>query len=506
MTWQAAPGQIRTWAARFGVRSVLLLMMKQKSPHHPCMLWLLAALLFAVLPQLRAQSAPNVLFLFLDDWRWDAASFTGNEVITTPHMDTLAAQGTIFENAYVTTAICMVSRASVFMGQHMARHGITAFNQNLSSAKWADSYPKRLDNAGYYLGFIGKHGLGNGFTGLYGTYDFNKGYNGQGSYFGQTIDGEAANGRHLCRFMGDLAVQFIANAANPFRNPGTAPFCLQISWKAPHVQDGDNINPFQPDPAYDSLYASDTIPRAKTDTQAQFDGNLSIFQSGEGTSRWNVRFSTEQKFQDNIKKHHRLIHGVDVQLGRILAALDDPNQDGDTSDSMRANTIIILSSDHGFFLGERRQAGKWYIQEESIRVPMLVVDPRLPATQKGKRVPQMVLNIDIAATILDYAGAAIPSVMQGRSMKPIVDGNPPAAWRNAFFHDHPAVGSGVYRNEGVRTESFSYTRYPNNGNVKQMYDVTVDPYQRTNLAGDPRYASKLAELDALTNQLKSDAQ
>ncbi|MGB6223352.1 sulfatase-like hydrolase/transferase [Haloferula sp.] len=449
---------------------------------------------------------PNVVFLFLDDMRWDAAGFTGNSVITTPNMDTLAEQGTVFESAYTTTAICMVSRASVFMGQHMQRHGITGFNQNLSASKWANSYPDRLDDAGYYMGFIGKHGLGNNFTGLYSTYDFNKGYNSQGSYFNQTIDGESANGRHISKFMGDLAVEFIGDAVDPAKNSTSAPFCLQVSWKAPHVQDGAS-DPFQNDPAYDSLYVADTIPHAKTDTLAQFEGNLSIFQSGEGTSRWISRFGTEQKFQDNVKKHHRLIHGVDVQIGRILAALEDPNNDGHTSDSVADNTIIILSSDHGFFLGERHQAGKWYIQEESIRLPMVVMDPRLPATQKGKRVSQMVLNIDIPATILDYAGAAIPSVMQGRSLKSIVDGSPPSDWRTAFFHDHPqAGGGGVYRNEGVRTESFSYTRYPNNGNVKQLYDVTVDPYQRTNLASDLRYASKLSELDALTTQLKTEAQ
>lgn len=464
------------------------------------------AVLFSLLclvPAVRAQGTPNVLFFFLDDMRWDAAGFTGNDVITTPNMDTLAAQGTVFENAFVTTAICMVSRASVFSGQHMARHGITSFNSNLSASQWQNSYPDGLDDAGYYMGFIGKHGLGGGFTGLYGTYAFDKGWNGQGSYFNQTIDGESANGRHLSEFVGDLAIEFLGDVVDPAKNAGAAPFCLQISWKEPHVQDP---NVFPPDPAYDSLYASDTIARAKTDTQAQFDGNFPIFKTGEGFSRWDARFGTEQKFQENVKKHHRLIHGVDVQIGRILAALDDPDDDGDSSDSLTSNTIIILSSDHGFFLGERHQAGKWYIHEESIRVPMVVVDPRLPAAQKGKRVPQMVLNIDIPATILDYAGEGVPAVMQGRSMKPIVDGSPPADWRTAFLHDHPSVGGGVYRNEGVRTESFSYTRYPGNGNVKQLYDVTVDPYQRTNLANDPRYATKLAEMDALTTQLKTDAQ
>ncbi|WP_338690499.1 sulfatase-like hydrolase/transferase [Haloferula helveola] len=465
------------------------------------------ALLASAFPPETAAS-PNILFFFLDDMRWDAAGFTGNDVITTPNMDTLAAQGTVFENAFVTTAICMVSRASVFSGQHMARHGISSFGTNLSAAQWQDSYPDRLDDAGYYMGFIGKHGLGNGFTGLYGTYDFDKGWNGQGNYFNQTIDGESANGRHISEFVGDLAIEFIGDTVDPAKNPTAAPFCLQISWKEPHVQDNSSGGDFLPDPVYDSLYSGDLIAHAKTDTQAQFDDLPSFFKasSAEGTRRWDHRFGTEQKHQDNIRKHHRLIHGVDVQIGRILAALDDPDDNGDPADSLVSNTIVILSSDHGFFLGERQQAGKWYIQEESIRVPMIVVDPRLSADQKGKRVSEMVLNIDIPATILDYAGVAPPAVMQGRSMKEIVDGSPPSDWRTAYFHEHPAVGGGVFLNEGVRTGSFCYTRYPNNGNVQQLYDVTLDPYQRTNLADDPRYASVVTELDALTSQLKTEAQ
>ncbi len=467
-----------------------------------------AALLVLTAAPAPSESAPNILFLFLDDWRWDAAGFAGNDVVTTPNIDSLADQGTIFENAFVTTSICMVSRASVFSGQHMRRHGITRFNRNLDASQWQDSYPHRLGQAGYYQGFIGKHGLGNGFTSLYGTYAFDKGWNGQGSYFNQTIDGEGAAGRHLTEFVGDLAIEFLSDVVNPEKNPAGAPFALQISWKEPHVQDNPQGGDFLPDPEYDALYADAIIPRAKTDTRAQFDALPAFIRDSNaaGTHRGNHRFGTEERYQENVKKHHRLIHGVDAQIGRILAALDDPSGDGDTSDSLLANTIIILSSDHGFFLGERQQAGKWYIQEESIRIPMVVVDPRLPPGLKGRRAPQMVLNIDIPATILDYAGATIPAAMQGRSMKPIVDGNAPSDWRTAFLHDHPAVGGIVFHNEGVRTESFSYTRYPSNGNYRQLYDITVDPYQRTNLADDPRYASKLSELDELTNQLIDDAQ
>jgi len=454
-----------------------------------------------------ASPKPNILFFFLDDMRWDATSFTGNSIITTPNMDTLAAQGTVFENAFTTVAICGPSRASVFTGQHMARHGVTTVQRGTYLAEnWANSYPAQLKTDGYYMGFIGKHGHDNGFTGEFGTYDFDKGYDRQGDYFGQTIDGESAGDRHLTKFLGDLAIEFVRDAADPAKNPTAAPFCLQISFKSPH-------NPLEPDPAYNSLYAEDTIPHAKTDTQAQFDDLPSFIKShAPGTYEWNNNYNTEEKFQDSAKKYFRLVHGVDVQIGRVLAALENPNGDGDNSDSVANNTIIILGSDHGYFLGERHQVGKWYIQEESIRVPLVIYDPRLPAGLNGQRVSQMVLNLDIPATILDYAGISQPSVMQGRSMRPIIEGNPPDDWRNVFLHDHPAtITYSSLKNEGVRTESFSYTRYPNDGypnnpEAQQLYDVTVDPYQRTNLAKDPRYATKLAELDALTTQLKAEAQ
>ncbi|NNC87109.1 MAG: sulfatase-like hydrolase/transferase [Akkermansiaceae bacterium] len=459
------------------------------------------AVLPALVPVACAQGPPNILFFFLDDMKWDAVGYTGNSVITTPHMDSLATRGTNFENAFTTVAICGPSRASVFMGQHMARHGvITVQRGTYTAAQWAESYPAQLKADGYYMGFIGKHGHGNGFTGTFGTFDFDKGYDVQGSYFGQVIDGESAGGRHLTKFMGDLAIEFLGEAVDPAKNPGAAPFCLQISFKSPH-------NPLQPDPAYDSLYSADTIAHAKTDTQAQFDDLPSFIRStsSAGTAEWNNNFNTDPKHQASVKKYYRLVHGVDVQIGRALAALDDPDGDGDNSDSLTDNTIVILGSDHGYTHGERHQVGKWYIHDESIRVPLVICDPRLPATLRGKRVSQMVLNLDIPATILDYAGVPRPAVMQGRSLRPIIEGNPPADWRAVFLHDHPAIPT-VFKNEGVRTEAFSYTRYPNNGNVKQLYDVTVDPYQRTNLADDPRYASKLAELDALTTQLKADAQ
>lgn len=447
-------------------------------------------------------TGPNIIFLFMDDMRWDVAGFTGNKIITTPNLDSLATQGVIFETAFTTTPICMSSRACVFMGQHMARHGITTFAQAISATNWQNSYPSRLDAAGYYLGFIGKHGLGN-FTAQTSTYDFDRSYEGQGAYINQTIKGEDDGGRHLNVFEGDLVV---GNHTAPYNTtgflenwaalPGTKPpFCLQVSWKSSHARDGNIADPYPEDPAYSPLYESSTIPHARTDTQGQFDALPGFMKTSENYLRWTYRFDTEAKFQKNVKDHHRLIHGVDVEIGRIRQRLVELG--------IADNTIIIFGSDHGVFFGERHLADKWTLHEESARVPLVIYDPRLPAAKRGVRASQMVLNLDIPATILDYAGVSQPGVMQGRSLRPIMENTPPADWRTEYFHEHPNV---IYASRGVRTENFVYTRYTSQGNYEQLYDVTLDPWERTNLAADPRYASIKATLSARTDLLFSQAQ
>jgi arylsulfatase A-like enzyme len=261
----------------------------------------------------------------------------------------------------------------------------------------------------------------------------------------------------------------------------------------------DTGDAFNPDPAHAGLYADDLIPHALTDTPEQFN-HLPSFLKGEsaaGTVRWRNRFGTEERYQENVKRHHRLIHGVDVQIGRILDRLDTLG--------VSSNTVVVFSSDNGFFLGERQQAGKWYIPEESIRVPLIVHDPRLPRELRGRSAPQMALNLDLPATLLDYAGVPAPAAMQGRSLRPVVEGLPVPDWRTEFFFDHPAVGEIVFASEGVRTRDFAYARYPRNGDVEQLFDVTLDPWQRTNLARDPRYAPVLEALRARTTQLKAEA-
>jgi arylsulfatase A-like enzyme len=447
-------------------------------------------------------TGPNIIFYFMDDMRWDVAGFTGNKIITTPNIDSLASQGMIFENAFTTTPICMSSRACVFMGQHMARHKITTFGGTLSAAKWANSYPARLDAAGYYLGFIGKHGLGD-FVEQAATYDFNRSYEGQGKYINQTIKGEDDGGRHLNVFEGDLVV---GNHSAPFNTtgflekwaalPGTKPpFCLQVSWKSSHAIDGNIEDPYPEDPVYSPLYESSMIPHARTDTQGQFDALPAFMKTDQNYLRWTYRFDTEAKFQKNVKDHHRLIHGVDVEIGRIRQRLEELG--------IADNTIIIFGSDHGVFLGERHFADKWTIHEESARVPLIIYDPRLPTAKRGVRASQMALNLDIPATILDYAGLPSPVDMQGRSLRPIIEGPPPADWRTEYLHDQPPS---VYPSRGVRTENFVYTRYTADGNYEQLYDVTLDPWQRTNLASDPRYTSIKTALSAKTDLLYTQAQ
>ena len=191
---------------------------------------------------------PNIVFLLTDDQRWDSLGCMGNPIIQTPAVDALASEGVVFSNAYVTTSICMTSRASIFLGQYASRHGINDFQTNLSPEALDLSYPGQLRQAGYWTGFVGKHGVGNRPDAE--AFDYWKGFAGQGRY--ETQDGE---GRpiHLTDLMGDQALDFLDS------RPDDQPFCLSVSFKAPHVQDNDPRQ-FIHAERHKDLYADVTIP------------------------------------------------------------------------------------------------------------------------------------------------------------------------------------------------------------------------------------------------------
>ena len=219
--------------------------------------------------------APNLIFLLADDLRHDALGYAGNPTVRTPHLDGLAARSTVFENAYVTTSICAVSRASILSGQYARRHGIVDFSATFSDSSWRTTYPALLRQAGYHTGFVGKWGVGERDT--MGPYRFDHwaGFGGQGRYEGRDSAGRY---RHLTRRMGEEATTFIEQA------PTDRPFLLNVSFKAPHVQDGD-ARQFVYDTTFAGLYADADIPRPPTAAAEYFERLPAHLQTSEGRRR-----------------------------------------------------------------------------------------------------------------------------------------------------------------------------------------------------------------------------
>ncbi len=427
-------------------------------------------------PPIRAADRPmNVIFLLTDDQRWDTLGSYGNPVIQTPELDRLAREGVRFEHMFVTTSICVTSRASFITGQYARRHGIWDFATELSPQQLAASYLGRMKAAGYHLGFIGKWGVGDP-PGDY--FDYDRTFPGQGRYFLE-VNGEE---RHLTSVMGDQAIEFVSTA------PAGRPFCLSVSFKAAHVQDSYDITdaPFPYDPRLSELYRDVEIQPPVSALPAFFERLPRVLQDSEARQRWAIRFWGPSRYQESVKGYYRLVTGIDRVVGRLRAALEERG--------LADHTAIVYTGDNGFFLGEYGLAGKWTPHEPSIRVPLLVYDPRLPEEARGRTRREMALNIDIAPTLLALAGLTPSASMQGESLVPLLgDGTP--EWRTDFFYEHLFEHPRLPKMEGVRTGEWKYIRYVDTDPViEELYDLRRDPQELENLAGRKDWDSILSEL------------
>lgn len=438
---------------------------------------------------------PNIIFLLADDLRFDACGYAGNRIVKTPNIDHLAQQGVRFRNAYATTAICCVSRASILTGQYAQRHGIHDFNTPLPDSVMAQTYPVLLRRAGFYTGFIGKYGIGeNREANMPKTaFDVWRGFIGQGMYYPKDSTGL---GVHLTDRQDSQIIDFLRNRDKH------KPFCLSVSFKAPHVQ---SINDFVPSPAYDQFYRNVTIPVPPTADARYWQAFPESFRKdNEGRSRWEVRFGTPERFQENVKRYYRLITHLDEVVGHVVAEL---KQQGITD-----NTVIVFTSDNGFYLGEYGLADKWYGHEMSIRVPLFIYDPRLPAPKRSRILEPMALNIDLAPTLLGLAGVKPPIAMQGRDLYDLINNReggtetavmrhsdrahrqPKTPWRHEFFYQHLYNHNGrIPRLEGVVGERYKYFRFLDLDPLyEQLFDLKIDPLEIHNQATNPNQSALLA--------------
>lgn len=422
---------------------------------------------------------PNIIFLLADDLRYNSIGPMGNSIVRTPNLDRLASRGTLFKNAYVTTPICCISRASIFSGQNAARHRILDFTTDFSDSARMNNFPALLKRNGYYTGFIGKYGVGTHLPAI--DYDYWKGFPGQGTYFYKDASGAPV---HSTDMMGDQAIEFLRTRDR------SKPFCLQVSFKAPHVEDNNKLhNGYVYSPFYENYYSKETIPPPPTGDNKFYLAFPETFRvNAKGTPnearvRWEQRFSTPEKYQESVKSYYRLITGLDDAVKRIVDEL--------VKKGLEKNTVIIFSSDNGYALGDHGLEGKWFGQNESIRVPTIIYDGRSPQEQHNNN--DLALNIDLAPTILDYAGIPVPASMQGKSLRPLAEGKTPS-WRTEFYYEHRynTEGSRVYlpESEGLVTRKYKYMRYFNGKDqdsffYEELYDQLLDPFEVHNLSYSP---------------------
>ena len=415
---------------------------------------------------------PNIMFIFTDDQRWDTLGCAGNPIIQTPFIDNLAHNGVRFEYAFITSPACAPSRACIFTGLYERTHCFTFGTPPLARVYSDMSYPQLLRQAGYRTGYVGKHHV-----------SLEKGAQAQmfDSFepLGRTPYIRKVNGkdRHLCEIMGDTAVDFLESCTHD------QPFCLSLSFHSPHAEDDDPRQFIWP-ASCDDLYKDDTIPYPTT--THLFNKMTGDLQTCFNRMRWWQRFCTPEKYQEMVKGYYRMISGIDMVIGRLMDELKKRGMD--------QNTIIFLMGDNGYFLGERGFGGKFMMYEQSLRVPLIIYDPRRPSSSRGIVLKEMAMGIDIAPTILEMAGVDIPEDMHGRSLVPLLNGER-IEWRTEFFCEYTSTEfPSIIQSEGYRTEKWKYLRYINRANSEELYDLANDPLEEHNLALEQQYREQLLEL------------
>ncbi|WP_158837323.1 sulfatase family protein [Polaribacter sp. L3A8] len=427
---------------------------------------------------------PNIVFILTDDQRWDALGYAGNKLAYTPEMDKLAKSGVFFKNTIATTPICAASRASIFSGLQERTHNYSFTTGNMKEEYMQNAYPRVLKKAGYYTGLYGKFGVKyKNLDSLYNTYEnYDLRYDRKDitSYYYKKLGKDTV---HLTRYTGEKGMEFIKNA------PTDKPFCLQLSFSAPHASD-NTVEQYFWQEENNHVLENTTVPTANISEDIYYNRLPEIVKSGFNRLRWYWRDDTPEKYQHSVKGYYRMIAGIDNEIGKIRKELEKKG--------VADNTIIVLMGDNGFFLGERQISGKWLMYENSIKVPLIIFDPR---NKEHKDVDAMALNIDIPSTILDFAGVDAPKTWHGKSLKPFVDSNNADLKRDTILIEHLWDFKNIAPSEGVRTSDWKYFRYVNDKSIQELYNLKDDPREINNLINDTKYQKVVTKLQNKLEEL-----
>lgn len=427
----------------------------------------------------------NILFLLADDLRWNSLNCAGNSMLVTPNIDELSGNGVRFTHACVSTSISMVSRASILTGQYMSRHNIREFGVQISEEAFSLTYPAILRKAGYWSGFVGKYGVG---AIREKDFDFSREY--ERIHWFPLENGDSI---HVTERNKNDALEFLRN------RPPDKPFVLSVSFFAAHAQD-NHPDQYRYQPESERFYRDDIIPVPETGSDEYFRSlpHFLASESNEGRIRWHWRFDTPEKYQKYMKAYYRMLTELDMAVGEIVAELK--------REGVFDNTLIIFMGDNGYFHGEHGLADKWYPYEESIRVPLIVYDPRLPAGKRNCVNDEFVLNIDIAPALLSAAGQEIPRVMQGKDFSDLYLSERTVSWRQDFFYEHPFVTneSRIPSSEALVTHSDKYIWWPHY-EYKEYFNLESDPHEKHNMISEQENSRRISEMETRFRELRKMA-
>ena len=488
------------------------------------------------------KNLPNIIFVLTDDQRWDSVGFMGQKIGKTPNLDQLASESSVFEKAFVTSAICTPSRTTYFLGQYERKHGVN-FNSGtaLSKNAWKLSYPMLLREAGYTTAYIGKNHVPIGKEGyagniFKGSFDF--------WYAGNKHLGFYPKKRHpiFSNSVHETQTEILQQGAQAFLDKSThgkfydtakeflhqrdekKPFCLTLSLNLPHSYSVSRMEQkIDDDELYKSTYRKEikSIPlppfyvSKEALSQPKLPKELLLQERRQKSYDW---VNTEILLRERLIRTMQTVTGIDRMIGELRLTLKKLN--------IHQNTILIFTSDHGLQYGEFGLGGKALCYDTCLRVPLIIYDPR---EQGAKRISNLVQSIDIAPTLLDFAGISIPKAMQGKSLLPLMRSEK-INWRDAAFGENLwSTEYGNPRCETIRTSDFRYIRYFQNHNLntnilskstaqsykesltstilgepavyEELYHTSIDPYESKNLINNIDYKNKVKELRDICDDL-----
>ena len=446
-------------------------------------LFIFRVLFFASICLNYTNGKPNIVFLLADDQALISMGCYGNNDALTPNLDRLSKKGVTFDNHYVTTAICMASRASILTGKYEYQHGCNFSKGKLSQEDIKNSYPNILKRAGYVTAFAGKYGVDLKSESPQNLFDKWGGGPGQTSYVtakNKSMKKYADKYPHSTMSYGAFGSEFIKEASKLGK-----PFCLSISFKAPHMPD-------TPDPRFNKVYENKFF-RKPANFGREYSEHLSE-QSKQGRQweRWES-WGYKNNYDEVMRKYHQLVYGIDQAVGMVVESLKE--------NGVADNTVIIYTSDNGFLCGSHGYGSKVLPYEESVRVPMIIYDPSIKAQKNGRRINALTANIDIAPTILELAGIKASSQMNGLSLMPLVEESKSDLRESIALMNCWGPIQSQYL--GVVTKKWKYIYWFYGEGMKpkeELFNLDEDKLELINAAKDPKNNKSLEEIRLLYDQ------